>query len=479
MANKKRISIFCILGLLVALLVACSVYVAYFALSKKALPGTTVGSVSVTGKNEAQIVQALEDAQANNQVTFTGEGITQTSASLQQIGYQVDANATAKSALAYNRQPLAYLTGLFTQHRVEPIYTIQSEQANQLSSQMSQTLTDAKPATEPQVQRVADSAEFEVVAGIDGYGVDTESLIAGAVTSMEKQASVTAEATTGAIAPLSTDQEAQQLADKAKALTELQIDLKVGEEIKNPDPVLVASWIIPGEVSADAQPSVDVEAVSQWINELKGDIEVEKVQGFRYRTESGEELKVSTQPKDGVKVSNQEEVAQAIASSLEADSTYSGTLETTTETAGWEEKVVANGAQNLVYWASPGEKWIDVNLSNYTVTAYEGATVVLGPYPSVIGTPQTPTVTGTFKIYQVNRSMTMRGTNVDGSRYETPDVPYAQFFHGGYALHGAYWRSSFGYGGSAGSHGCVNLPVSAAGELYDWGGIGTVVVSHY
>ena len=73
----------------------------------------------------------------------------------------------------------------------------------------------------------------------------------------------------------------------------------------------------------------------------------------------------------------------------------------------------------------------------------------------------------------------MRGLNVDGTRYETPDVPWVTYFHGGYALHGAYWRSTFGHGGPGGSHGCVNMPIPAAKWFYDWAGIGTTVVSHY
>ena len=71
--------------------------------------------------------------------------------------------------------------------------------------------------------------------------------------------------------------------------------------------------------------------------------------------------------------------------------------------------------------------------------------------------------------------MTMRGNNADGTRYETPNVPWSTFFHEGFALHGAPWRSSFGY---SASHGCVNLPVGVAKWVYDFAPIGTPVVSH-
>ena len=44
---------------------------------------------------------------------------------------------------------------------------------------------------------------------------------------------------------------------------------------------------------------------------------------------------------------------------------------TKTTKAEWKERTIANGAEKLVYPAAEGEKWIDVNLSNATVTAYE------------------------------------------------------------------------------------------------------------
>ena len=50
-------------------------------------------------------------------------------------------------------------------------------------------------------------------------------------------------------------------------------------------------------------------------------------------------------------------------------------------------------------------------------------------------------------------------------------------------LHDASWRSESEFGGDtykySGSHGCVNLPPSKAGKLYDILEIGTPVIVHY
>lgn len=119
-----------------------------------------------------------------------------------------------------------------------------------------------------------------------------------------------------------------------------------------------------------------------------------------------------------------------------------------------------------------GERWIDVSLSEFTLTAYVGDVPVLNT-AIVIGDDPTPTVTGEFNIWWKLPSQTMEGDNVDGTRYRQEDVPYVMYFFQDWAIHGAYWRDTFGY---AASHGCVNVPVETSRLLYEWADVGTRVV---
>jgi hypothetical protein len=128
-----------------------------------------------------------------------------------------------------------------------------------------------------------------------------------------------------------------------------------------------------------------------------------------------------------------------------------------------------------LYSGPGGTRWIDISLSNYTITAYEGNQAVYSTI-IVVGGSATPTVTGTFATYWKLETQTMTGPNVDGSDYTQEDVPWVMYFYADFAIHGAYWRSSFGY---AGSHGCVNLPVSDAAWFYAWAPVGTRVEVHY
>jgi lipoprotein-anchoring transpeptidase ErfK/SrfK len=111
--------------------------------------------------------------------------------------------------------------------------------------------------------------------------------------------------------------------------------------------------------------------------------------------------------------------------------------------------------------AYPGEKWIEVNIATQTVTAWEGNVPVLSFLAST-GLPETPTILGTFRIY-----WKMKKTDMFGFNYYVPEVPYAMYFHGDYALHGTYWHDNFGH---RVSRGCVNLSIDNAKKLFEWAG---------
>jgi lipoprotein-anchoring transpeptidase ErfK/SrfK len=111
-------------------------------------------------------------------------------------------------------------------------------------------------------------------------------------------------------------------------------------------------------------------------------------------------------------------------------------------------------------------RWIDVNLSEQTLTAYEKGVPVRTTLVSS-GLPQTPTPTGQFRIW-----IKLRYDDMAGADYYIEDVPYVMYFHEGYGLHGVTWHGNFGH---PMSHGCVNLPTEAAEWLFNWADVGTLV----
>ncbi len=121
----------------------------------------------------------------------------------------------------------------------------------------------------------------------------------------------------------------------------------------------------------------------------------------------------------------------------------------------------------------PNERWIDVDLSSQTLTAYEGDTAVFTTKVSS-GLPGFPTVTGQFRIWYRTTSQTMDGRRL-GYDYYLENVPHVMYFFEDYAIHGAYWHNNFG---QPMSHGCVNVSLPDAKWLYEFATLGTVVNVH-
>jgi lipoprotein-anchoring transpeptidase ErfK/SrfK len=145
--------------------------------------------------------------------------------------------------------------------------------------------------------------------------------------------------------------------------------------------------------------------------------------------------------------------------------------------------------QALIEQFSTGtDRRLFVYLDSQSVEAVENGKVIR-TFKVSTGKSKTPTVTGTYYIYDRYRHKTMR-SDVDQGRpgfYEVKDVPYTQFFHKDYAFHGAFWHNNFGH---PASHGCINMATKDrnkhwpnvsedAGWLYQWGALGLPVTVTY
>ncbi|MEC7525531.1 MAG: L,D-transpeptidase [Myxococcota bacterium] len=120
----------------------------------------------------------------------------------------------------------------------------------------------------------------------------------------------------------------------------------------------------------------------------------------------------------------------------------------------------------------PGEKWIEVNLTDQYLIAYEGEIPV---YVTLISSgrafhPDDPeadflTPTGMFRIRAKHLAATMDGDTAADGPYSIDDVPWVMYFQLAYALHGAFWHRAFGF---PRSHGCVNLAPRDAQWVFNW-----------
>ncbi|GAC1469084.1 MAG: hypothetical protein PVSMB7_17900 [Chloroflexota bacterium] len=131
-------------------------------------------------------------------------------------------------------------------------------------------------------------------------------------------------------------------------------------------------------------------------------------------------------------------------------------------------------------------KRITINIHRERLRAWVGNRVVLTT-PVTTGNSILPTPVGHFTVFAKRSPYTFVSPWPKGSSkwYPTSTVSFAlEFLNGGYFIHDAPWRGVFGRGSNSGTqagtnfggtHGCVNVPYSAAKFLYDWAPIGTPV----
>jgi hypothetical protein len=125
-------------------------------------------------------------------------------------------------------------------------------------------------------------------------------------------------------------------------------------------------------------------------------------------------------------------------------------------------------ARKMPKWGKKGERWLDVNITKQTLVAYDGRNAVFATLVSTgeagLGDPEKTRATkrGIFRVHAKHITATM-DSDVVGEEFELRDIPYVQYFEGGYALHAAYWHDDFG---TPRSHGCINLAPEDARRLF-------------
>ena len=212
--------------------------------------------------------------------------------------------------------------------------------------------------------------------------------------------------------------------------------------------------------------TINTEPISAWIDELAAKYNTYGTAREFESTSSGT-VTLADDGTYGWKM-NKEETLKVAVEALETGVPYEGGCI-------WDQKAASHkiGAD----W---GNEYVEIDLNVQEVYFYRDGSC-LWSSNCVSGNPakNNRTITGVYSIQSKERNRTLRGPQADNGTYAyTSFVSYWMPFCGGYGLHDASWRSSFG--GSiykrSGSHGCVNLPTWEAPELYDLISVGTPVI---
>lgn len=123
-----------------------------------------------------------------------------------------------------------------------------------------------------------------------------------------------------------------------------------------------------------------------------------------------------------------------------------------------------------------GGKWINVDLYNQTLSAYENNELVFAAIIAT-GSGELYSDPGTYQIYEKREIDQMQGSYAadrsDFFYYE--GIPWAMYYNHAQAIHGIYWPTILGF---KQSHGCVNMFAGDAHWLFNWANVGDYVYVH-
>jgi lipoprotein-anchoring transpeptidase ErfK/SrfK len=116
-------------------------------------------------------------------------------------------------------------------------------------------------------------------------------------------------------------------------------------------------------------------------------------------------------------------------------------------------------------------RFIYANIAEQTLSVYNNCKLVFATLVS--SGANSWTFEGRFTILYKEPYSTINSPEWSTSEYYIQGVPYFMSYDSDFGFHGAYWHDNFG---SAASHGCINLSPADAQWLYNWAGLGDLVI---
>lgn len=474
-ATHRRLSapkvIGIIVGSIVGLLLIAYVAGAIYFLDRF-MPNTTLGDHDVSLKTSSEVQATLDDALSGYSVTVSGQGFT-LKLSAKDAGASFDSKRITAAALESTNPWLWPLEITRDHNEADSLAASSSESslANVVGEAVDQFNATATPPTDAVVAFSEQADAFVVQPEATGTALDADAVtkaISAAIASVQPTVKLTADVLQQPTVR-SADKKLQAAAEAANQLLKADMQLMLGgSTAAEVNPALISTWI---RFDENLAPSLDEEALVAWAKELEAACDTVGTERT-YTRPDGKVITVSGGPygwlTDG-------EALVALVKDGVANGT-TGAIDIPCQTTGTGYN--GAGAQD---WSA---RYCDIDLSEQYVRFYDETGTLVWEAPCVSGTPNGAhnTPTGVFWMNQKASPSELKGTNLDGSKY-TSTVRYWMPFVGNViGLHDADWQAAFGgtlYQQGRGSHGCVNLPVSSAADLFGIIQSGDVVVCHW
>lgn len=450
----------------------------------KIFEGVSVLGLDAGGKTTKEVEQSLQEIVDSFRISVENND-QKYEVRLNDLGIAYNTSTMARESYAYGRngnvlsRSLERVRGLLSNYKfdlgfvsldiekkeVVPRYATSQQRLEAFLSDLEKKINVTAKDSEIKVAE----GRVEIIPAVFGKKLKTELLEQDLVEAATNFSSKTIQLKTDEVAPAIFDENTKALADRTAAIASKSVTLEYQGKFFTPSKETLTDWVSFLKKDNEGwQLTIDSWKIKTYLTVIGSSINVWP-QDKIVRVENGVKETVVQEGINGLLIDESLLTSQLTDKLLNPDSSAIRLvvpMKTAVFTTKKEEVTIAD-------W----DKYIDINLSTQTLVAYEKGGAEKGRWLVATGKPGYETPVGTWLVIGKSSWIRMTGGWGTSEYYNLYPVKWVTWFKGGgYALHDAYWRSSFGY---TGSHGCINMPDDGAIFIYNWADIGTPVIVHY
>ena len=437
------------------------------------LPNTFIGENDISMKSNDEVVKMLDSIAKDYQLDVVGEGFSYRTTGAD-IGMSVDSNSIIQS-IHQDQQAFAWPVLIFQPSHDETSklwvsYKPQNYEQD-VTDRIKQYNETAPAPVNATIVYNEKTSSFDVKPEEAGKQLDTQAVLSSmgnAITTLEPKLVLSSKELVQPTV-LSTDEKLIESAKLATGMVSAHVDLKMnGKVVSQIDGEDLSRFVT---VNDKLDVTFDEDALYEWLEEFTR--EFNTIDSERTFTRpDGKEITVSG-GSYGWEVDT-ESLANSILEAIKSGS------KTEIDIPCTEEAAVYNGPGKRDW----GNRYLDVDLGEQHVRFYDADNNIIWESDCISGSPDGEHDTGLGVWYINNKESPSKLVGYEHGKkiYETMVTYWMAFEGNGIGFHDATWQPGFGgsmYAEGYGSHGCVNLPYSAAEELYGLCEVGDPVVVHW
>jgi lipoprotein-anchoring transpeptidase ErfK/SrfK len=443
-----HIGLFSVLGVILVFISFYAYRSTYY--TKHFLPNTHINSINVSNLTVQQANAKLKNTYSNQKLSIEENGKVWEEIAKSELGYKDDFSSDLSRLL--NQQNawswgMTYVSAAEKQE-IDPQAT-DHQKLDATIETVTNKLTDLnKERTQTQDATIEKSGNsFKIKPEVNGNAIDVTAAVQALKSSVKDGKNKI---------DLTEFQTKPKITSSDKKLTEQLNTMTAIANVKG-------TYSINGDTF-----QIPASAISSWLTYSDGQAQLDTTKVKQYVTDLGKKYNTSTNETKFKSTKRGEVTVPA--------GTYSWTIQTNTETEALEKAILAGKdftRSPIVQGSTTADHpliedtYIEVDLENQHMWYYKDGKVALET-DIVSGKPTTPTPAGVFYVWNKEENATLKGTNDDGTPYESPVKYWMPVDWTGVGIHDSDWQPE--YGGdlwkTRGSHGCVNTPPNVMKELF-------------